>query len=363
MRRGNCLSNSGRNRRKEPQREPTSLGPGRARSRGRPPRRYPRVARALLAEAEQLTTRISDRRRSAFANALFERSYSLVSPDLWGTAAASLPRDLQALQVVAQDAASRFQGRASPATLTLFGLALGAAIAFHIARRHLAPRLLRRSPGATDVNRRRRVRSALGVMVFDAGPAIAGSFIIYQFLRLADLLPERLYPVLAAIVAGLAFVAFVRAAADAILAPDCPAWRLVAMSDAAARWTATFAIAFGATVAVGKVLDAVNQAIAAGLPLSVATRALVVLVAAGTMAELLRRFAVQVEADDPCLGPYVSREPALAGPARLLGWGLVALLLAGLLGGYIAFSSFLVDQIAWVGCPPGAALSGDRAGR
>jgi small-conductance mechanosensitive channel len=93
----------------------------------------------------------------------------------------------------------------------------------------------------------------------------------------------------------------------------------------------------------------VNQAIAAGLPLSVATRALVVLVAAGTMAELLRRFAVQVEADDPCLGPYVSREPALAGPARLLGWTLVALTLAGLLGGYIAFSSFLVDQIAWVG--------------
>ncbi len=308
-----------------------------------------RVARALLAEAEQLTTRISDRRRTAFANALFERSYSLVSPELWGAAAASLPRDLKALQVVGQDAVSRFQGRASPATLTLLGLALGTAIAFHIARRHLAPRLLRRSPGATDVNRRRRVRSALGVLVFEAGPAIAGSFVIYQVLRLADLLPGRLYPVLAATVAGLAFVAFLRAAADAILAPDRPAWRLVEMSDAAARWTATFAIAFGATVAVGKVLDAINQAIAAGLPLSVATRALVVLVAASTMAELLRRFAIQVEPDDPCLGPYVSREPALAGPARLLGWALVGAIVAGLLGGYIAFSSFLVDQIAWVG--------------
>jgi small-conductance mechanosensitive channel len=309
-----------------------------------------RVARALLAEAEQLTTRISDRRRTAFANALLERSYSLVSPELWGAAAASLPRDLKALQVVGQDAVSRFQGRASPATLTLLGLALGTAIAFHIARRHLAPRLLRRSPGATDVNRRRRVRSALGVLVFEAGPAIAGSFVIYQVLRLADLLPGRLYPVLAAVVAGLAFVAFLRAAADAILAPDRPAWRLVEMSDAAARWTATFAIAFGATVAVGKVLDAINQAIAAGCrcPLRPAHSSCWLRQAQWPSCFDASRFRSRPTI--PALDPTFRASPALAGPARLLGWGLVALLLAGLLGGYIAFSSFLVDQIAWVGC-------------
>jgi small-conductance mechanosensitive channel len=308
-----------------------------------------RVARALLAQAEQLTTQISDRRRTAFASALFERSYSLVSPDLWVSAATSIPRDLKALQIVVQDAASRFQGRSSPATLTLLGLAIGAAVAFHIARRHIAPRLVRRSAGATEVNKRRKVRTALGILLFEAAPAAGGSFVVYQLLLLADLFPGRLYPVLAALLGGLAFIAFARGATDAILAPDRPAWRLAPMSDGPAGWTATFAVAFATTIITGKVLEALNQTIAAGLPLTIATRAVVVFVAAGLLAELLRRFAVRVETDDSCLGPYVSNEPALAGPARLLGWGIVAAVVVGLLGGYVAFASFLIDQVAWIG--------------
>ncbi len=308
-----------------------------------------RVARALLGEAELVTTQISDRRRSAFANALFERSYSLVSPDLWVSAGASLPRDLRALRIVVEDAASRFEGRSSPATLTLLGLAIGAAVAFHIARRHLAPRLVRRSQTTGEVNLRRKARAALGVLLLEAGPAAAGSFVVYQLLVLADLFPGRLYPVLAAALGGLAFVAFLRGATSAILAPDRPAWRLASMSDGPANWTASLTVALGATVATGKVLDALNQAIAAGLPLTIATRAVVVLVAVGTLAELLRRFAAKVDTDDSCLGPYIPTEPALAGPARLLGWAIVAAVVAGLLGGYVAFSSFLIDQVAWIG--------------
>ena len=308
-----------------------------------------RVARALLAQAELVTTQISDRRRSVFANALFERSYSIVSPDLWVSAGASLPRDLRALRIMVEDAASRFEGRSSPATLTLLGLAIGAAVAFHIARRHLAPRLVRRSRSASDVNLRRKARSALGVLLFEAGPAAAGSFVVYQLLVLADLFPGRLYPVLAAVLGGLAFVAFLRGATDAILAPDRPAWRLASMSDGPANWTSSLAIAFGATVATGKVLDAANQAIAAGLPLTIATRAVVTLVAVVILAELLRRFAAKVDLEDACLGPYVPTEPAVAGPARLLGWAIVAAVVAGVLGGYVAFSSFLIDQVAWIG--------------
>ncbi|MGA0595762.1 DUF3772 domain-containing protein [Enterovirga sp. CN4-39] len=308
-----------------------------------------RVARSLLGQADQLATSISDRRKTAFTNALFERSYSLFSPELWVSATTSFPRDLKALQIVVQDAASRFEGRSSPATLTLLGLAIGAAVALHVARRHLAPRLIRRSEAATEVGRRRKVRSAFGVLLLEAVPAAAGSFIVYQLLVTADLFPYRLYPVLAALLAGLAFVAFVRAAADAILAPDRPAWRVAPMNDGPANWTATFAVAFATTVVTGKVLDALNKAIAAGLPLTIATRAVVVLVAAGIVAELLRRFAVRTETDESCLGPYVPTEPALAGPARLLGWAVIGAVAIALLGGYVALASFLIDQIAWIG--------------
>ena len=51
-----------------------------------------RLGRALLVQAEQLATQITDRRRIAFTNALFEESEGLLSPGLWLSALASRSR-------------------------------------------------------------------------------------------------------------------------------------------------------------------------------------------------------------------------------------------------------------------------------
>ena len=308
-----------------------------------------RLARALLLQAEQLTSQISDRRRTEFTRALFQRGYSLVSPDLWVRTAESLPRDLRALRIVSEDAVNRMAGRASPGMLTLLGLAIGAALAFYFARRHVAPRLVHRARGAVEVNRRRKLLAAAGVLLLEVLPAAVGSVVVYQLISAADFLPPRLYPVLAAALGGLVFTAFLRAGLDALLAPDRPAWRLVGLSDAAASRTASFVLAFGIVVALGKVFDALNQAIAAGLPLSVLTRALAVTAAAVTLAELLRRFAVSVDREETCLGPYIPTEPEAGGPIRILGWAVIAAILLSVLAGYVAFGSFLTDQVAWTG--------------
>src|SRR4030095_10574516 len=66
-----------------------------------------RLARAVLIQAEQLTTQVSDRRRTLFTRALFERTYSVLSPDLWAAAARNFPRDLSALGVAVQDTIDR----------------------------------------------------------------------------------------------------------------------------------------------------------------------------------------------------------------------------------------------------------------
>ena len=309
---------------------------------------FHRIARALLLQAEQLTAQISDRRRTDFTRALFQRGYSVFSPDLWLRTAESLPRDVRALRIVADDALTRIAGRASPATLTILGLAIGVATAFYLARRHVAPRLIRRARGAVEVNRRRKLLAAAGVLLIEVLPAAVGSFLVYQLLLIADLLPPRLYPVVAAILTGLVFTAFLRAALDSLLAAERPAWRLVGVSDASARRMTTFILAFGIVVATGKVLDALNQAIAAALPLAVATRAVFVTIAALILAELLRRFAVSVTRDETCLGPYVASEPDAGGPIRILGWAVIGVILAGAGAGYVAFASFLTDQVAWI---------------
>ena len=307
-----------------------------------------RLARALLLQSEQLAGQISNRRRATFTNALFERGYSVASPALWLAAAQSFPRDLRALQLIAHDTFGRIEDRSSPAVLTLLGLAVGIGVALHIVRKQLAPRLVHRDPDAVGISRFRKLVAALGTLVVETLPAAAGSLLIYEAIVLLDVLPLRALPVAAAILGGLAFLAFFQGLADALFAPDRPAWRLVGVPDAAASSIGSFGVAFGSIVVVGKILDALNQAIAAGLPLSVAARAVAAVAASLTLAELLRRLAATQVPDEACLGPYIASEPPVAGPIRIVGWGLAALVLLAMLGGYVAFGSFLVDQIVWI---------------
>ena len=66
------------------------------------------------------------------------------------------------------------------------------------------------------------------------------------------------------------------------------------------------------------------------------------------LAELLRRFAGTATQDEECLGPYVAGDTEIGGPIRILGWTAVAAVIGSALGGYVALSSFLVDQLAWI---------------
>jgi potassium efflux system protein len=308
-----------------------------------------RLARALLVQAEQLTTQVSDRRRAGFTRALFQRTSGILSPDLWMSVARALPRDARALRIVLRDWLDRTDRNSTPGVLLLLGLAIGVAVALYIGRRHLAPRFVARDPSVVDPPRRNRLTAALGVLLIGSLPAAAGSYMVYAALDLTEIVPPRLQPVVGAILAGIAFVAFVHALAEAVLASGHGPWRLIALNDVAATRTSTFLVSNAAVVAFGKVLETLNQAIAAALPITVATRGLFTLIAGLILAELLRRFATAAATDDEdCLGPYVPSEPEVGGPVRMIGWAAVGVVIASALLGYVAFASFLVDQIIWI---------------
>ncbi len=308
-----------------------------------------RLARALLVQATQISTQIGDRRRSAFTRALFNQSSGILSPDLWYDVAYAMPREIQALGIILSDTATWIRGRASPFNLLLLGLALGVAIALYTGRRHVAPRLVTRDPAVDAPPRRRRLLAALGVLLLGAVPAIAGSWIVWAAFDAIDIVPPRIEPIFRAILRGLAFVAFVGALTDAILAPGHGSWRLISLSEAAAARITRFAVTLTGFVVLGKVLETFNQAIAAALPITVVTRAVFALGAAVIFAELLRRFASNAQQDEACLGPYVAPEAEMGGgPLRMIGWGLVAAVVASVLGGYVALASFLVDQSMWI---------------
>ncbi|HKG77311.1 MAG TPA: DUF3772 domain-containing protein, partial [Beijerinckiaceae bacterium] len=308
-----------------------------------------RLARAILIQAEQLTAQVSDRRRAAFTRALFERTYSIASPDLWVAVARSFPRDLGALGVVARDTVERIVRNSTLGVLLLLGLAFGVAAALNIGRPYLAPRLVTRDPAVHDPSRRKRLLAALGVLLLGALPAAAGALLVYAALHVTGVLLPRVQSLALTLLGSLAFVAFVHALARAILAPRNASWRLLALSDKAAGCIVRFAVAIAAIIAAGKTLEALNQTIVAALPLTVLTRSVFALAAAFALAELLRRFATTTSDQEACLGPYIPTEAeASAGPIRILGWTAVVAVIASVLVGYVAFASFLVDQLVWI---------------
>jgi len=164
-----------------------------------------------------------------------------------------------------------------------------------------------------------------------------------------DLVPARIEPVANAVLRGLAFVAFIRALADAVVAPSHGPWRLLTMSEAAAVRIVTFVTVLSTVIALGKVIETLNQAIAAALPITVATRGVFALATALVFADLLRRVAAHTGRDEACLGPYVAAEAEVGGgPLRTFGWVAVAAVVASALAGYVALASFLVDQAVWI---------------
>lgn len=307
-----------------------------------------RLARTILVQAEQLTAQVSDRRRASFARSLFERTSGILSPALWSSVAHNLPRDLRALGIVSGDWLERIRRESTPGVLLVLGLAIGIAVALYIGRAHLAPRLIGRDPAAVEVPRRRRLLVALGVLVLGTLPALAGSALVYFILDATRMIPPRFQPLMATALGGLAFVAFVQALADALLAPGRGAWRLVRAGDASAGRIVRFAVAISAIIVLGKIVEALNTAIAAALLTTVASRSLFALAAAAALALLLRRFASVEEDEEASLGPYIPAEPQAGGSIRVAGWIAVVVIGLATLVGYVALASFLVDQLVWL---------------
>ncbi|MDP4003877.1 DUF3772 domain-containing protein [Methylobacterium sp. NEAU K] len=308
-----------------------------------------RLARSLLVQGDQIIDRVSNRRRESFTRDLFQRSQPLVSPALWAKVMADVPRDTRSLQSAVSDIGLLFSRNGSIGNLLFLGLAFGVSIALYFGRRNIAPRAARRDSAVIEPSRRATLLAAWRVILLGTVPAVAGSYAVYYALDATDLLPSRLLPVAAAILGGLAFIAFVEALCDGLLSPDKPAWRPAPVSDSAATRLTRLAVGIATVATVVKSVEALNSGISAALPISIATRGLGAVATALILAVGLHRFADTEQEEEACFGPYVPTKTTtgIGGPARLLGWAAVALIGLGALVGYVAFAAFLIDQLIW----------------
>jgi small-conductance mechanosensitive channel len=303
------------------------------------------IKRANLIEVQttQADTAIAARRRALFTSALLERTTSLLNPALWVRVAHELPGDVRATRTIFGDwlasTANQLMGWRLAAFLACILVVLGA----YWPLWRIAHALVRR-PLATTPGRLRRALQAWFVVAVMAALPIALVLIAGLLFAAFELSSNRLDPLAAAILQGVARVAMAGGLAQGLLAPAQPERRLIAVSTRTAWRLVQLAVTVALLVSATRVMEAVDDLIGASLNFSVATRGLGALAVALVLAFGLRGI-VTPEADEPADSP---QRRNWGGALRLVAWIAVVAVMASCVVGLVALASFIIDQIVWL---------------
>jgi small-conductance mechanosensitive channel len=310
--------------------------------------------RALVGRADEISERISSRRRALFTGQLFERSVSVLDPALWTGAFAGLAGEWRALNYLVSDwsgYATQRQGR-----LAVIGIALGAlAIAALVGAlgRFVRMRLRKPAPPAGErLSRLKSAREAIKVFCLEALVAPLATLAAVAFANGFDVIPPRAEELIRGLTVAIFIIALGNGIARALLAPG-EAWRrLPGLSDRAAG-TAFRYFSFAVwALAIAAFLNATHRALFAPVGLTVVTSAVMALLIGAFIARFLINLGKdEAETASPAEGaPAEASEATPAGTARLawvrfIAWIVVAFLIGALVAGYVGFAAFVAARL------------------
>jgi len=298
-----------------------------------------RAARAMLLEADDLSTRISAARRQAFARRTFARSSSVLNPRLWAAVRQEVPVDAGVMGSLIGnwlDAARERLTLAEEIGLAalVIALMLGPVPLGWIARRFVY-----RDRVAEPSRLRRALAAAWTFVLFAAAPlALLG--VLAGALDSFNLSDPSMKGVIDGAFEALRVVIVVNALGRGALAPGRARWRLLPMSDRTAEIVYRLAMAIAAIWAVERLIEPAAD-VAASLNIAIATRGVGAVLVSIAIAYALRRLG-----SDP--GAQDARQTEAWAPLRTLGWAAALAILAAALTGYIAFATFLVNQAIYL---------------
>jgi potassium-dependent mechanosensitive channel len=311
------------------------------------------LARNHVVALEQMTGRIADLRRGLLTKELLQRSASVLSPVLWMDVVKALPGEFAATGRLFAQASEHF---ARQIDALRFGL-LAAVLAFAFVAMLPGRRYLQRfearpsltaidgQPAPKPPTRQQRALAALRVTIIWAVVPLVVALALHSLIDSLDLLPDRLDLLVRRVLYGAAFIAFSYGLADGILAPEDTGWRLVDMDDRAARKIAGLAKLFPTILIAGKIVEALNQAIYAVLPVSILTKALFAVAGGLAILWTLRQLrTIAEEETEEAQATVGGLHPAV----RLAGWAAAGSILLSAAFGYVALASFLQDQVIWL---------------
>ena len=306
-------------------------------------------AKLLAVQADQLNTAVATRQRNVFTTSLFHRSTSILSPGLWLSVVREAPSHLEAMDYAVggwvRDVDAQLAGWRLPVFWTIAGLFI---LAYWPLSR-LARRVVPREKSERNPGRFRKVLAAWWVAAVIAVLPIAILLALALLLDAFGLSTERIEPIAKALSLGVVRVSLASGLAFGLFAPHHARWRLVALGDAPAERLVRMAVLVTLIVSLTRVLESVNDVIAASLSFSVATRALGTLLVAITMASSLRGL-VDADEDESPASPPAADAGARGWEAslRLSAWLAVVVIVGAILVGFVALGSFVVDQVVWI---------------
>jgi len=305
-------------------------------------------AKLLSVQADQTITRIAARRHNLFTQSLFHSTTGIASPTLWLTVTREAGNDLRNVRDLFADWFSNVNAQLRGWRMPVFWSLVGLTFVLYWPIAILARKVSSREPTNTSPSRLQKVRAAWWIALVIASVPIIATFIVAMLAELFDVTNDRMAPFMRALGDGIARVALAGGIARGLFAPSRPNWRLFSISDVKCERIENMALVIATIVSITKMFEALNDIIAATLPVSIAVHGAGALIVAIFLALYLARDAA-VNGDDECLGPVVTMTNHFMQLLRLLAWAVVAIIAVAVLAGYIALASFIVDQILWAG--------------
>ncbi len=305
-------------------------------------------ARLLAVQADQASISITTRRRLLFTRALFARADSLLNPSLWLRVFNDIPREARAVSIITSDLASAASSRLESWTGVLF-IALVTLIGLlNFAGQKFAVRVIWRKEIEDEApNELQRLLAALWRIAITAIIPILTAAAAAVLIKNFNLFNSRLDPLIEAVFEAVVRVSLAMGIISGLLAPGQKRWRLLDLSDAVTDRLKYLVLLVSALVSAWKIAESILEIIGASLSVTVALRGTGALIVALAMAASLKGILINQEEDD-CLGPRVIARRDWYGPLRALSWLAIIVIFISVFIGYIAFASFVTDQVVWL---------------
>jgi len=305
-------------------------------------------AQAMLAQIQQFDEAISTRRHELFVRAHFEQGDGVLSPALWQAVVRELPNDMRATQIVLGDWLSSVRSRLSGLRLLRLVVAVGIILLLYWPLIAISRRVMRRDPHISAPTKLQKVLATMWVAAVTASIPISLYITLTYTFATFNLLNSRFEPLGREMSISVIRISLAIAIARGLLSPKRPTWRLLDLTDPVIDKLKRLALAIAIVISVTKILDKFTDIIFASLPVPVAIRAVGAVLVALIMASNLKGILGSDPHDDPNYDPRNESQRSIFAPIRIAAWSAIVVILLAALSGYVAFASFIADQVAWV---------------